>query len=103
MTIRILATILGSALATFLPRILPFFIRSLSRLEGRLKRVLTIMPVAALGALIFPGVVQTFPERPWAGLFGLAIAVLAAWFVRGLLVPVVAAIIAVFFAFMLPV
>ncbi|MBN1648163.1 MAG: AzlD domain-containing protein [Spirochaetales bacterium] len=86
----------GSALATFLPRFLPFFMGWIAGLKGRARLFLRIMPVAALGALIFPGVIQTFPDRPWAGLCGIAVAAVAAWFLRGLIFPVLISIAAVF-------
>jgi branched-subunit amino acid transport protein len=87
--------VFGSALATYLPRFLPFFMPWIARLKGRAAMFLEILPVAALGALIFPGVLEAFPGQVYAGLCGVAAAFVAAWFIRGLILPVLLSIAAV--------
>ena len=84
--------ILGAAAATYLPRAIPFWLSFPEHLPPFLERFLKSMPVAALGALIFPAVLFSFPERPAAGILGVAAAALAAWFRGGLILPVLVSI-----------
>jgi branched-subunit amino acid transport protein len=83
----------GTAFLTYGIRVLPFLSPALQSLPVFLKRILTIMPVAALGALIFPASIQAVPDMPLAGLVGICAAALAAVVVKGnLIVPVVVSI-----------
>lgn len=83
----------GTAFLTYGIRLLPFLSPALQRLPGFIKRILTIMPVAALGALIFPASLQAVPHMPVAGLVGIGAAALGAIAVRGnLIIPVVISI-----------
>ena len=84
--------ILACALVNYILRVVPFFISAGDNLPPYLKRFLDYMPVAALGALIFPGVLTSFPQHPSAGIAGVAAAAIAAWFTNGLIVPVFASI-----------
>ena len=84
--------ILGAAAATYLPRAMPFWIRLPEELPGGLARFLRAMPVAALGALIFPAVLFSFPDFPAAGLAGVTAAALMARLKGGLVLPVMASI-----------
>jgi branched-subunit amino acid transport protein len=84
--------ILLSALATYLPRLVPFLIRGLDRLPESFALFLKIMPVAALGALIFPGVILDFMPVPGAGIFGIAVAALIAYLRGGLILPILSSI-----------
>ena len=67
---RILGLILGMAVVTYLPRLLPALIPEDFPFPDWLRKWLRGIPYAALGALIFPGVVQVDPEQPWLGLIG---------------------------------
>jgi len=89
-----LAVILfGTAALTYGIRVLPFLLSGTDFLPEKVKTFLTIMPVAALGALIFPGVITSFPDMPAAGIAGVAAAAGAALIFRGsLILPVVASI-----------
>jgi len=84
--------ILACALVNYILRVVPFFISAGDNLPPYLKRFLDYMPVAALGALIFPGVLTSFPQHPAAGIAGVAAAAIAAWFTNGLILPVFASI-----------
>jgi len=88
----ILLIIAGAALATYLPRAIPFLIGFPEKIPPFLRRLLSVMPVAALGALIFPAVLLSFPERPAAGIAGVASAAMVAWFRGGLIIPVISSI-----------
>lgn len=73
----LLFIIVGMAVATYLPRVLPVFVIERIALPGWLDRWLKSIPYAALGALIFPGIL-TVDTVPWVGLVGgLVAAVLA--------------------------
>jgi branched-subunit amino acid transport protein len=61
--------ILGMSLATQIPRLIPALVKTEVLKEGFLKRFLDSIPLAALGALIVPGIFSvggTF----WIGLVG---------------------------------
>ena len=75
---KILGLILGMALVTFLPRLLPALIPDEYRFPPWLRKWLRGIPYAALGALIFPGIVQVAPDQPWLGLVGGGAALLLA-------------------------
>ena len=89
---KFIFVILGCATINYALRSVPFFTKSVKRMPPFLDRFLAYMPIAALGALIFPGIFTSFPQRPLAGLAGVAAAALCAWFARGLVGPVFASI-----------
>ncbi len=68
-----LALVIGMALVTYVPRLLPGVIAG-RRVPPLFRRWLQNVPYAALGALIFPGILQSQP--PWAGIAGGLVAVL---------------------------
>jgi len=70
--------ILGMAIATYLPRLLPFLIGQRLRLPEPVCRWLEFFPFAVLGALIIPGIL-TAPSEPGApGWVGAATGLFAA-------------------------
>ncbi|WP_462406303.1 AzlD domain-containing protein [Gracilibacillus sp. Marseille-QA3620] len=69
MSISIFLLIVGMGLATYLPRMLPFWLMKEGALPPFWMRVLENIPYATLGALIFPGVLY-IQENIWAGLVG---------------------------------
>lgn len=89
---RIMLVILACAAANYLLRVIPFFLSGGENIPPYLKRFLDYMPVVALGALIFPGIITSFPQNPAAGIAGVAAAAVAAWFFEGLILPVFASI-----------
>lgn len=84
--------ILACAAVNYALRLLPFFFSVGENLPPYLKRFLDYMPVAALGALILPGIITSFPDNPAAGIAGTAAAALTAWIAGGLIIPVFASI-----------
>jgi len=94
--------ILAAMLATFGPRFLPYVLSGL-KLPPRAERFLALVPDAAMGALVFPGVFMDFPDRPWAGLVGTAAAFAWAYKRDGLLVPVVLAFGLTWLALLMPI
>lgn len=84
--------IAGMMLATYLPRLLPFTLLEGKTLPERLRRFLKLIPYAALGALIFPGILTATPQAPLAGILG-GLAALALCVVRGgIILPVLCAV-----------
>jgi len=84
--------ILFCALGNYLLRAVPFWIPIEAEKDSPLARFLEYMPVTALGALILPGIISTFPDNPMAGIAGLAAAGMTAWFRGGLILPVTVSI-----------
>lgn len=71
--------IIGMALVTATPRLLPALLPSGLRFPRWVEQWLASIPYAALGALIFPGVWHLEGGRPWVGLAGAAAAFITAW------------------------
>ena len=70
---------LGMCLVTYIPRALPALFGGRLRLQPWAQRFLNLIPCAALTALIFPGILNTDPARPWIGIAGGIAAALLAW------------------------
>lgn len=84
--------ILTSAVATIIVRLLPYYATWLERLPPFLSKSLRLLPIAALGPLIFPAVIIDYPGRWWAGLAGIAVASLFAWRKNGMVIPILLSI-----------
>ncbi|GAA0300634.1 branched-subunit amino acid transport protein [Gracilibacillus halotolerans] len=84
--------IIGMALVTFIPRVLPAFIMDSIKFPEWLEKWLKAIPYAALGALIFPGIMNTIPDKPWIGLVAGVIAITLAWLRVHILLVVLSAI-----------
>jgi branched-subunit amino acid transport protein len=65
-----LLLILGMALVTYIPRLLPAIFLDRFQFPGWFKKWLKAIPYAALGALIFPGVLLVDQDQPMLGLLG---------------------------------
>lgn len=87
-----LVVILSCGAVNYLLRVIPFIVPVGDDLPPYFKRFLDYMPIAALGALIMPGIITSFPDNPAAGIAGTAAAALTAWFAGGLILPVFASI-----------
>ena len=59
--------ILGMAMVTYIPRMAPLVMINAEKLPGPLVRMLKNIPYAALGALIFPGIL-TIDQNIWLSL-----------------------------------
>ena len=68
--------ILGMAVVTFIPRILPAFIVDKIRLNKYVERFLKLIPYTAMAALVFPGIIGVGGERWYIGVIGAAAAIL---------------------------
>ena len=71
--------ILGMALVTMIPRIIPAFIVDKLEFRDWINRWLSAIPFAALGALIFPGILAVKPDQPHIGLIGGLVAIVLAY------------------------
>ena len=84
--------ILGMTAVTYLPRLLPFFMLSRARLSPPVQRFLRCIPAAAIGALIFPGLLSATPEFPAASLAGMGFTLLYGIYRGGIIIPVLGAV-----------
>ncbi|GGA73159.1 AzlD domain-containing protein [Ornithinibacillus halotolerans] len=92
----IFVIIIGMALATMIPRIIPTFIVDKLHFKDWVNRWLNAIPYAALGALIFPGILSVIPDKPYIGLVGGLIAIGLALIGLNVIFVVVGAIVSVF-------
>lgn len=83
--------ILGMFAVTYLPRVLPFYALR-RRPEGRVRRFFDALPVAAMSALVFPDALGAVNGEMLPAVLGLAAAAFTAWFVRGLVPPLLASV-----------
>ena len=88
--------IIGMSLVTMIPRIIPAFIVDRLEFRGWLNRWLSSIPFAALGALIFPGILAVKPDQPHIGLVGGLVALVLAYFGLNIIFVVLGAIMTVF-------
>lgn len=72
----IFAMILGMALVTYIPRLLPALFLDRLELPEWAKNWMKSIPYAALGALIFPGILQIREGDPAPGIVGGMVAVI---------------------------
>ncbi len=68
MTVLIL--IIGMAVVTYIPRLLPALFLDRFKFPAGFQKWLKSIPYAALGALIFPGVLLVEKDQPLLGLAG---------------------------------
>lgn len=92
----ILFIIIGMAIVTMVPRIIPAFLVDKLQFRPWVNRWLNAIPYAALGALIFPGIFTVIPEEPLIGIFGGAVAIILAYFGLNVVLVVLGAILTVF-------
>lgn len=72
--------IIGMALATYIPRALPAFLMEKLKFGRQFQKFLSLLPYAAMSALIFPGVFSVDAAYPLFGIIGaLAAVLLALW------------------------
>ncbi|MGE5575752.1 MAG: AzlD domain-containing protein [Syntrophothermus sp.] len=84
--------VLGMALVTYLPRMLPLVGLQGFSLPPRVRRWLQNVPYAALGALIFPGILTVQKGHPVVGAAGGLAAVVLALATRNIIVTVLGSI-----------
>ncbi|MDT8377479.1 MAG: AzlD domain-containing protein [Desulfotignum sp.] len=84
--------ILGMAAVTYIPRLMPFLLLNRLRIPHKVNAFLKAIPVAAIGALIVPGVLTATPELPAAALAGMGFTLVYGLFRGGIIVPVLGAV-----------
>ncbi len=89
---KIIWIIFGMAAVTYVPRLMPFLLLNNKTVPPRLDAFLKCIPVAAIGALILPGVFSATPEMPLAALSGILFALVAGWWRGGIVFPVLGAV-----------
>ncbi|WP_017470704.1 AzlD domain-containing protein [Amphibacillus jilinensis] len=85
------------ATVTVIPRLIPAFIIERVKFPSWFGRWLEVIPYAALGALIFPGVLSVVPERPYIGVVGGIAAIILALFRVHIILVVLGASVVVYF------
>jgi branched-subunit amino acid transport protein len=90
------AIIIGMSVVTMIPRLIPVFIVDKVKFPAWVNKWLDAIPYAALGALIFPGILSVIPDKPFIGLIGGLIAIIIALFKVNVIVSVIGAILTVY-------
>ncbi len=84
--------IAGMCAVTFVPRMIPMLLGRNLGLPRWSRRWRSFFPYAALGSLIFPGILTVVEGRPWIGLAAGGCAALLALKARNAIFPVLVAI-----------
>lgn len=92
----VLFIILGMSIATMLPRLIPVLIIERLKIKGWLNRWLQAVPYAALGALIFPGILYVEESALHIGLIGGVVATILAYLNLNVIFVVIGAVLTVF-------
>lgn len=87
-----LIMILGMALVTLIPRILPVPLVKKLHFGPKAEKFLRLIPYTAMAALIFPSILSTDADRIYIGLVGGGVAALLAWFKMPLIVCVIGSV-----------
>ncbi|OGR44871.1 MAG: branched-chain amino acid transporter [Desulfobacula sp. RIFOXYB2_FULL_45_6] len=84
--------ILGMAAVTYVPRLMPFLMMTNKRIPGRMDAFLKCIPVAAIGALIIPGVFSATPDMPLAAGSGMVFTMIIGLWRGGIIIPVLGSV-----------
>ena len=85
--------IIAGAIATLMVKELPYWTKGLDSLPPFFVKCMQILPVAAMGALIFPGAFHDYGAQWYAGLGGCAVAFAIGYTKRPTIISIMAAII----------
>ena len=99
--IPIFVYILETAAATFAVRALPYYTKALNKLPPFVGRAMRLLPIAALGPLVFPGVILDFCPQWYAGLAGIGVSFLIAYTKGGMILPILTSIAVTYIALVL--
>jgi branched-subunit amino acid transport protein len=87
--LNLIYLVFAMALVTYVPRMLPMVLLQNVNLPIYIKQFMKLIPYAALGALIFPGVLtSTGADHMEPAIVGCSMAVLLAWFETNLIIVV---------------
>ncbi len=84
--------IVGMALVTYIPRMLPAVFVEKIKFGPKTEKFLNLIPYTAMAALVFPGIFGVDSEHFWIGILGGGVAALLAWRKMPIIVCVLAAI-----------
>ncbi|MCL7748176.1 AzlD domain-containing protein [Halalkalibacter alkaliphilus] len=93
MSMNMMLIIAGMAIVTYIPRMLPLVFLDVERIPSWVQAILRNVPYAALGALIFPGIL-TINENIWYGVIGGITAIIIAYLGANLIIVVLSSIVA---------
>ena len=93
--------IFSMAFVTYLPRLIPFLVLTNKKIPARLDAFLKCIPVAAIGALIIPGVFTATPDMPIAGIAGIAFTLVFGLWKGGIIIPVLGSVVVTHLMFFL--
>lgn len=96
----IILIIIGMAIATIIPRIIPVFLVNKLVFKEWVNNWLRAIPYAALGALIFPGILSVIDGKPYIGIVGGLVAVVLAYIGLNVVFVVIGAIATLFLLMM---
>ncbi|NBK21723.1 MAG: AzlD domain-containing protein [Spirochaetia bacterium] len=99
--IPVFVYILATALATFAIRVIPYYAKFLNKLPPFVARAMRLLPIAALGPLVFPGVILDFSPQWYAGLAGIGASFLIAYTKGGMIFPILLSIVVTYIALVL--
>lgn len=88
----IFVIIIGMSLVTMVPRIIPAFIVEKMVFKDWINKWLSAIPYAALGAMIFPGILYVKENEPMVGIIGGIVAIGLAFLGLNIMFVVVGAI-----------
>ncbi|MDY0406270.1 AzlD domain-containing protein [Virgibacillus sp. 179-BFC.A HS] len=88
--------VIGMSLLTMIPRMIPAFLVEKLQFRGWVNRWLNAIPFAALGALIFPGILSVKEGEPSVGIMGGIVAVVLSMLGLNVILVVIGAILTVF-------
>jgi branched-subunit amino acid transport protein len=89
---NLILIILGMAAVTYIPRLLPFLLLSNKQIPKRVDAFLKCIPIAAIGALIIPGVFSATPDMPMAAASGMAFTIIIGLWRGGIIIPVLGSV-----------
>jgi branched-subunit amino acid transport protein len=84
--------IFSMAAVTYIPRLIPFLILSNKEIPAKVDSFLKCIPVAAIGALIIPGVFDATPDMPMAGIAGITFTLIIGLWKGGIIIPVLGSV-----------
>ena len=85
---KVLTLVIFMMLVTYIPRLLPMYFIDAEKIPGALKKFLSFIPYAALGALILPGSINAINGRPEVSAAAIVISAIIAWFNSNIIVTV---------------
>ncbi|MGD1822766.1 MAG: AzlD domain-containing protein [Pleomorphochaeta sp.] len=93
--------ILIASIATMIPRFIPYFTPLIDKIPNSIKEMLKILPIAALGALIFPFCLIDFNPLWIAGLIGVLIAFIFGYLRFNMIISIILSVVATYLLLML--